>query len=61
MKQYWECWKCGNYTVTDGDKPDFMCIAPMPARISGICGGNFTKEITKDEAEKKFKKKTNLH
>ena len=60
MKRYWECGKCGSYTVTDGDKPDFMCSAPMPARISGICCGSFTKELTKievKEKEKNWKKK----
>ena len=72
-ERYFECWKCGSYTVTDGEKPDFMCCAPMPERTSGICGGGFRKELTKaevnkkekewkkNEIKKKHQEKTNLH
>jgi len=56
MERYFECWKCGSYTTTDGIIPDYMCCASMAARISGICGGNFTKELTKNEVKEKEKK-----
>jgi hypothetical protein len=56
-KRYFKCYKCGALTETDnGEKANFMCCASMPVRISGICGGGFSIEITKDEYTSTIKK-----
>ena len=48
--RYFKCGKCGCKTkIHTGKKPDFVCINSAPHRTSGICGGSFEIEITKDE------------
>ncbi len=47
--RYFQCWKCGCKTKTDGKAPDYMCTNSFPVRISGICGGSFTNEITEEQ------------
>ena len=49
-ERYFKCWKCGALAVTyDDKKPIAGCVQPFPNRTSGICGGSFTIEISKEE------------
>jgi hypothetical protein len=46
MEKYYRCWKCGN-TITKGEKnKDSICTASASWRISGICGGSLSDEIS---------------
>ena len=52
MKRYFKCCKCGSYlTITEDGKEveSIVCTAPMTIRISEICGGAFSIEITEEE------------
>lgn len=47
---YYECNKCGNaISITKGG----MCATAVGYRVSGICGGSFTKEVS--EVDTKWK------
>jgi hypothetical protein len=49
MKEvYRKCWKCGSVTKLQSTSPT-MCVSPVTYRTSGICGGSFDIEITKEE------------
>jgi hypothetical protein len=58
-KRYWKCYKCGSVGYTEGklldNDPKTMCLAPMPVRTSGICGGSFSIEISEQEYNEKTK------
>lgn len=46
MEKYYRCWKCGN-SVTKGEQnKGALCTMPVTYRISGVCGGSLTEEIT---------------
>lgn len=46
---YWKCYKCGTVGYTEkGADGSVTCVAPMPVRTSGICGGGYV-EITEQE------------
>ena len=50
---YWQCWKCGAIAKSDdADVYVGMCVAPMAARTSGICGGSFNKITEKKYHER---------
>lgn len=49
--KYFRCNKCGQ-TITKAEYPSQvsgMCMANASYRVSGICGGSFTVEMTEEE------------
>ncbi len=46
--RYWKCWKCGCITVNE-NQPEYVCVNSAPHRTSGICGGEFTEDVTEAE------------
>ncbi len=54
-EKYYRCDKCGQMIAKESSKPGICTSsALMPARI--ICGGSFSKEISKEEVIEQFKK-----
>jgi hypothetical protein len=56
-ERYFRCDKCGNFItkVDHGQSRGGMCTGPMAVRTSGICGGGFTIEMTKEEYNTQLK------
>ncbi len=55
--KYFRCNKCGQFItkVDDARQMNGMCVGPFAARISGICGGSFTNEMTEKEYNAQLK------
>ena len=47
--RYFKCSRCGCITGPREKKPDYICVNMNPMRTSGLCGGSFTDELTKEE------------
>ncbi len=47
MEKYYRCWKCGSITKGEKNKGT-MCVMSAPYRISGICGGSLSEEISEE-------------
>lgn len=52
MDKYYKCYKCGS---SISDTEGALCAFEAPYRISGICGGSMTEELTPEEYLKLIK------
>lgn len=57
LPKYYRCDKCGQY-ITKVETPNQMggmCTGDASYRISGICGGSFSIEMTEEEYNAQLK------
>lgn len=53
--KYFKCSKCGGSLTATKSNDGGMCVMPFGARVSGICGGGMSIEITEEEYNAQLK------